>query len=463
MGFSDLPPEIVLMILDCIDTTAALKDICLLSKTFCALTQPHLYREIVLGPEDVPLSILLLCRTIITSPFIAAQVQVVDIDTSDSGFIVAERPDKASGASQAGLSAADIRHLKMEAQKINLSDTDPSGPILWTADFFIFPMLLISCTPNLKSLIITLEPQGLALLIGLAQGRNNAHQSLSCLGSLESLHLGCRQGRRGDEINIRSIAQLLSLLYLNEIKINDYCAGGEAACDTITAADIPLGSPYISTISLSDSSIEETDIGVLIRSCEKLAAFCIGQCSSQSEQLSPQQLYSVLFCQRNNLRVLQLSFCEDSFASSSIFKDSYFISLEEFICLEYLTLDQVYLSHTPELPVSLKHLAVRECQSPIAQSLVYIAELALNGQLPNLSVILLHSDIIYPGQMLNLPQRGATDILFNEACQKLQRILVGTGITLCLENDLLDKTVQGYGAAFQDGQPGVWWPLVYLQ
>ncbi|KAL4929518.1 uncharacterized protein BDV17DRAFT_56866 [Aspergillus undulatus] len=53
--------------------------------------------------------------------------------------------------------------------------------------------------------------------------------------------------------------------------------------------------------------------------------------------------------------------------------------------------------------------------------------------------------------MLNLPRRGATDILFQEACQKLLRIFDKTGIALRLEDDLLDKTVQGYAAWYEHG------------
>ncbi|GLA56004.1 hypothetical protein AnigIFM63604_003493, partial [Aspergillus niger] len=225
----------------------------------------------------------------------------------------------------------------------------------------------------------------------------------------------------------------------------------------------PLRLLPISTVSLSGSFIEVTDIDALIGLCRKLAAFYYCQYGSQSiEPLSPQRLYSLLFCQRNSLRVLQVSLY-DLIGSSPIFSDLQFGSLKDFVGLEYLILDQVYFNCTPQLPPSLKHLTIRECRSPVAPSLVSIAECVLNGQLPNLQIICLHSDGIFPGKMLNLPQRGATDILFNEACRKLLDIFDGTGITLRFENDLLDKTVQGYGAAYEYGQPGLYWPFIYLE
>ncbi|OJJ57305.1 hypothetical protein ASPSYDRAFT_1179299 [Aspergillus sydowii CBS 593.65] len=51
MQYSGLPPEIVLIVLDCISTTPVLKSFCLLSKKFCAIAQALLYHEIRLGPE----------------------------------------------------------------------------------------------------------------------------------------------------------------------------------------------------------------------------------------------------------------------------------------------------------------------------------------------------------------------------------------------------------------------------
>lgn len=50
--------------------------------------------------------------------------------------------------------------------------------------------------------------------------------------------------------------------------------------------------------------------------------------------------------------------------------------------------------------------------------------------------------------MINLPRRGATDILLKETCQKLLKILDRTGIALRLDGDWLYKTVQGYATAY---------------
>ncbi|RDH27074.1 hypothetical protein BDQ94DRAFT_122862 [Aspergillus welwitschiae] len=463
MELSDLPPEIVLIILDFIETTAALNDICLVSKKFCAIAQPLLYHEIILGPGDVLLSILLLCRTITTCPLIAAHIQQLDIDTDNPGFLLAEGEHNINAVNPDKMPKADIHLLEKEAQDLNLGGIDASHFGTEIGDSVIFSMLIISRTQNLRSLVITLDPQGLFLLTSLSQGRINALWSLPCLGGLQRLHLRCRKGRCNNRMNMNSIARLLSLLPLREIQISDYCSGGQDSYETDIADVTPLRSISASAVSLNGSSIEETDIDVLIGLCKNLTAFYYGPCGSYNYQLSFQRLYSLLSCRRDSLRVLQLSF-DDPFGIPPTFRDHQSGGPpKQFVVLEYLILDQVYLSRIPELPSSLVHLTIRECRSPIAQALACIAESVLNGKLPNLQCISLHSDIACPGQMISLPKRGATDILFNKTCQDLHNILDGTGITLELEKDLLDKTVQGYGAAYEYGQPGEFWPFIYLE
>lgn len=110
MGLSELPPEIILTILDCIDVTAILA-VCLLSKTFRAVAQPRLYHDITLGPENVLSSLPLLCRTVITCPLLAKQVRYLDIDTDDL----------APGQEDTGpddLPAEDNRLLELESQSL---------------------------------------------------------------------------------------------------------------------------------------------------------------------------------------------------------------------------------------------------------------------------------------------------------------------------------------------------------
>lgn len=75
------------------------------------------------------------------------------------------------------------------------------------------------------------------------------------------------------------------------------------------------------------------------------------------------------------------------------------------------------------------------------QTLTFVASQANQGFLLATNLISLHSDICYLGGMLGLPARGATDVLFEIACQELQNLFKGTGITLRVESNLLEKTV----------------------
>lgn len=454
MGLGELPPEIILIILDCIGV-AEILDVCLLSKKFRALAQPWLYHDITLGPEDIRSSLLLLSRTVTTCPLIAKQVRCLDIDT-DNLF-----PDQ--GTDRDELPAEDTRLLELASQNlVTRMNTEYSG----FQTEAILPMLLIARSPNLRQLTITLDPEGLGLFTSLARVRNNTSTSLFCRdGVFQSLSVDCRQDSHGGDINVNSIARLLSLLRLTNIQVNDYSLRGQQQCNTIYPVSLPLGLPSLSTVSLSRSRIGESGIGMLLCSCRDLESFYCGQDDLQSNQLSPRQLYSLLSSHRDSLRILQLSSLDDSIGASPALPiaESGFGSLTDFVGLEYLTLDQVYLGKAPQFPVYLKHLAVQNCQFPIAPLLAYIAGLALDSKLPSLVSISLHTDAFYPGQMLGLPHRGATDILFDKACLDLLSNLSGTGIALKLEGNLLEKTVEGYDAAFECGDPGAFWPFMYLK
>ncbi|KAL5344011.1 hypothetical protein BJX70DRAFT_6274 [Aspergillus crustosus] len=468
MSFDVLPAELVLLTLDCIDSVTSLKDCCLVSKRFRAIAQPLLFHEITLAPEGLPQSLLLLCRTITTCPLIASQVRLFDIDTEKSELVTASDPD---APTRPGLSVADLGLMKIEAQNLRLNSIASFSSKTWATDSIILPILLISRFPNLRELFITLDPAGICLLTALVQARteDNTSQSLSCLARFKTLHLACFQDSLGNEIDLTSITFLLSLLHLSKIQISDYAfnshANEQGICNTIDTLDVPLGPLSISTISLCFSSMKAAGVQTLVNSCKELAAFYCGQCDSQPEQLNPQELYALLKSQRSTLRVLQLSFQDDSVAicTSPVFTKSQFGSLKKFDRLEYLTVDQLYLGNTPDLPSSLTHLVIQNCQTPIAQSLTYLANLALAGYLPSLESVSLHSDAIYPGGMLDLPHRGATDVLFHEACLNLQKRFNGTGITLRLDTDLLGVTARGYETAFEYGHPGIFWPFIYLE
>jgi hypothetical protein len=201
---------------------------------------------------------------------------------------------------------------------------------------------------------------------------------------------------------------------------------------------------------------------ILCLACKKLTAFCYDEGDTQNEQLSPQQLYSCLHCQRNNLIDLQVTLSRNNHSGAVILENFQHGSFLQYTNMKFMSLDQSFLGILPQLPSSLEHLAIQYCRVPVLQTLIFVASQASQGLLPTMNLISLHSDICYPGRMLGLPARGATVVLFEIACQELHELFKGTGITLRLESALLEKTVQGYDFEVHCGTPGMFWPFIHL-
>ncbi|KAI9372923.1 hypothetical protein BJX61DRAFT_410325 [Aspergillus egyptiacus] len=484
MPFGSLPPEIVLIILESTDDITVLRDFCLVSKRFRPLAQRLLYREITLNPLDLSLSLFLLLRTFTCCPLLAAEVQYLDIDTDTGSAAVADQKSIADAGTRFGLSGADTGLLTQDAQELIHSIQPPISTGIWTDDASVLPALLLSRTPNLKHLVISMDQRSLAILVALAtpvqRNGNSRHTTLlSCIDSLECLYLDCVQDSHGSEIQISDIALLLSLLQqLKELRISN-CTGYNNNTQIISNPTYPLttidllpNTLPLSTLSFRESHVDPADIATLVASCKELASFYCAVC----EPIFLQIYYSLLSCQRRSLKDLRLSCESDSDSASGPVTPEpepelepapkvpvHHGSLQEFTSMEFLSLDQALLGENPLLPTSLRHLAIRNCQRPILPTLAFLAALAMDGQLPELGMISLHTDISYPGGMLDLPRRGATDLLFDEACSGLRRCLLGTGILLRFDSNLLDKTVEGYDFAHRFGADGVVWPFIYLR
>ncbi|KAL2866144.1 uncharacterized protein BJX67DRAFT_356674 [Aspergillus lucknowensis] len=78
-------------------------------------------------------------------------------------------------------------------------------------------------------------------------------------------------------------------------------------------------------------------------------------------------------------------------------------------------------SNLPSNPLRYKNVSSQSRNRSIARCR---ARLALSGQLPRLHSVSLHSNSICPGQMLDFPLRGATDVLFDKACEDFPRMLI---------------------------------------
>jgi hypothetical protein len=468
-NFNSLPVEIVLMILDCFEDRLMLLSISLVSKRLCTMTQPRLFREITLSSSIIP-PLLLLLRTVISCPDLAAHVLSLEIDdAADSDE--ESKPDILANLSQArkqhtvllDFSVEEVAVITEEVRNLNISCQDAAPSILEMSNAGILSTLLISFTPNLYHLSIAVDHCHLDLLLNLAKRLDDGVLRPLSLGSLRSLHLKCLEESHSSEVTFRDVALLLPLLHLTELQLSG-CAGyswEEAALSTLShALDKSLS---LSSISVLKSDLDEASMKMLCRSCKRLAAFHYDECDMGNKQLSQQQLHSSLHSQRHNLENLQVGLSRTDHSDAVIPTNTQNGSFLEYINAKFMGLDQLFLGILPQLPPSLEHLVIQYCRAPVLQTLTYVASQASQGHLPAMNLISLHSDICYPGRMLGLPARGATDVLFKIACQDLQKLFQGTGITLRVERNLLEKTVQGYDFEYNYGAPGAFWPFIHLR
>jgi hypothetical protein len=137
-------------------------------------------------------------------------------------------------------------------------------------------------------------------------------------------------------------------------------------------------------------------------------------------------------------------------------------SFLEFINLTSLDVDQAFIDVLPGLPPSLKAFGLRNYYASVYHSICYIAQKVNAGAMPLLKEVFLSTDVLAPGKMLDLPSRGATDVLFYEAYNLLKSLFTGTDVCLRFESDLLSHIAHDYSFAFEFDRSGQFWPLIYL-
>jgi hypothetical protein len=358
---------------------------------------------------------------------------------------------------------AEVAVMTEEVRKLNALWQDAALSILEMTDAGVLSVLLMSFTPNLHHLSIGVDHRHFDLLLNLAKRVDDGVSRPLSLKSLRSLHLACFQDGHSSKVTFRDVASLLHLLHLTEFQLIG-CAGysQEEAIQSrlLGVLDKPLS---LSTLAVIQSDLDAASMEILCRSCKKLTVFHYNESDIGSGQLSHQQLHSSLRSQRHNLVNLRVGLSRNDHSSAVISTDAQNSSFLEYNNAKFMGLDQLFLGNLPQLPFSLEHLAIQYCRVPVLQTLTFVASQASQGLLPAMNLISLHSDICYPGGMLGLPARGATDVLFEIACQDLQILFRGTGITLCVESNLLEKTVLGYEFEYNHGTPGAFWPFIHLR
>jgi hypothetical protein len=148
----------------------------------------------------------------------------------------------------------------------------------------------------------------------------------------------------------------------------------------------------------------------------------------RNKQVSHEQIHSSLHSQRLNLINLWVDLSRNDHSGAVIPTNTQNGSFLEYINAKYMGSDQLFIDILPQLPPSLEHLAIQYCRVPVLQTLTFVASQANQGLMPAMNLMSLRSEVCYPGWMVWLPARGATEVLFEITCQDLQNYLKGRGL-----------------------------------
>lgn len=475
-SFQDLPLELLVIILECTDDVSTLLDCCLVSRRLGAIAQSVLYQSFVKilpsSPHCLRYPLPLLTRTIVSCPRLSANVRDLDIDASvehgpeDSpegdkpgNLVNTSGTDNTSGL--LGLYGGDIKAFIKNLQGFPTVPRDA-----WIHSLHVEPsvltLLLLLHMPNLRRLVISVDKHSLRSLKSIIQLSHGGVPGLPFMSNLRRLHLRCPGADQENQVVLRDILPLLSFPSLEQLWI-DRCSNDDVDESLLPQLfNIPPGTLSLSMISFRQSCVNAASIQMLIRACTTLKSFRYGIGTSNGTQFNPEELYSALYDQKNNLEEVRvnLSSMEHDFAPA--WENRGFGSFYEFDKLKILGVDQPFLKRLPDFPGSLQHLLLQCCQSPVFKTMSHVATQSTDGVLPLLTEVSLFGDVLYPGRMLDLPSRGATDVLFDASCQKLSGLFSHTAVDLQFEGDLLERTADDYDFAFTYGIPGAFWPLIYL-
>lgn len=477
-GFPNLPLELVTGIIQSAEDATDLRAWCTVSKIISAIARPLLYHEIDLEDCDNvegALSLFLLTRTITNSSQIAGWIQSLRIDAvttceNDNDFLESygqlprwnvegEYSPHADEVENFSIAVNRLEGVYDVSEFLTASKSIPN----------FLAALLISCTTNLKNLAIHVDRNSLTLLSALAQQPLTGY---SCLSKIESLCLTSSAPPK-HEMDFDSVTALLLLLPKLKIIWITGCLGARKNKFNVIRSNRPRQillpqTLSITHLSFAKSCLTASNIQVLIAACKDLKVFSFTnrrEPHPQDRQFSPVELYSALDCQKSKLQDLRVSLETDSIYQAFDWDGSTYGSFKEYTCMKFLQLDERFLGLPPAgFPDSLEYLIVQNCQSSILGLLSYLSALVLTGtELTALRTISVYAHILYPGGMLGLPLKGATELMFNKAQQDLVALFLGTDVTLRFENGLLEKTSLGYEVASEDGYSSDYGPFVYTE
>lgn len=465
----DLPAEILYAIFAYTPAVDALRSLCLVSKKLCGVAQPLLHQEVFLDFPDPTASSLrtlsLLARTAVSCRFLAARIRRIVLHFAFDGELIGHARSLIRARS-AGLQS-HANHSRIVTPIMSSRIPQDLDIIDWYSRIIASASILFANAFNLENLTAPTWFCSLKWLTTLFSTPIDVDNKPPPLEGLRLLRLVDTDSGRANrtKLSLTDIMPLLSLPQLDKIHVDNCCGHIPGISSYLLPEHAPPGTFNFSEISFRYSCVDAISIHTLIAACKSLQCFDYLACASPFNQFNPLELSSALNCQQNSLKRLDVSFYDNLEVSANVrfWGDMSYGSFLGFSNLEALGLDQVFSDVLPDLPPSLKTFGLRNCYAPVYHTIFYLAQKVDLGAMPLLKEVYLSTDVLAPGKMLDLPSRGATDVLFYEACNCLENIFAGTYVSLRFESDLLSHMVHDYSFAFEFDRSGQFWPLIYLK
>ncbi|PGH18650.1 hypothetical protein AJ80_04397 [Polytolypa hystricis UAMH7299] len=447
--------------------------LCRISKDFCALAQPRLFREFSSSRPrpwrkvgtiydtqsyggSVPKRALIhFTHTVISRPDLASQVRYITIESFDDDDLFTAEDEEYLEPPTPEM----MENFKRAIERLPLSDTNQATA--WIENIMKLKItaltaLLLSQTPNVKSLYVVLDSSPLDEL-GYLIGKKNTALSgspSSYCSALTAVHTTCGNSKYG--FRLQHITPLLRLPALETFSGEGLLGYSEYSNSGSQELSIEPGTLSISHLELysttrhvggecdlRQSSIDEKCLTSLVSGCKQLKVFKYAADNPPSlsgadsmKQVNMLEIQSALHCQRHTLQKLAVDTGPCNFRTMREGGDDEYNPFTEYTRLRHLDLPFFSMVAARELPVSLEYLIIRRCDASLFRGIVKLVE----GRVcPSLKMI----TVTYKTFEFRYFQEWAGTDRFEDACKSMTAVLQGKDITLALASRLKPSQVSG--------------------
>jgi hypothetical protein len=392
----DLPPELlshIILNLEIQDERSTLASLCQVSRIFCQLAQPVLFKEFNtpqrvtasfvayeenwdLEPLDPLLSFTI---TVISRPDLAARVRSIIVETSDTGLSATDEYYEMEAPSE-----DVIKAFVKAVHRVNAKSKTAWLSALIGLEVDALTSLLISHTPNLERLRLHVDDERPG-----KQLRELVKNIIYCptgvpsppyLQNLKVLRLGYFLSYGG--FNNSQVTELLSLPTLEEFWARN-CIGNNDR-ESYPKFFAEPGQFSFSRIIISQSCMDVEALTMLVQACKCLQTFqytgrYFEELTLEDDVFAMASLHEILHSQRDSLEKIDINLSEFTGRCPwyEFDLDDIFDSLAMYPNLRFLSMEQCYLAVGVELPSLLETLVICECSAPVYDM---VADMAMRSK-----------------------------------------------------------------------------------